>query len=323
MNHIGAPKKSNRRTQLKFRHASLTPLDRTEAKRLKKSAMLVVNIYSLLPPTPENLNLLFVAAELLRRRRNLLTNFVPLIHVPLIRTNITRLNFPVNLCWGRLRFRKRHLKFLFLAFGINETRDIILINGSKINEAECFLFMINRISSLKTLEEHEAFWGQYNDVLSRMFGHMIGRIYFGFKHLLQSNLNYWQPMFNYFIRCMQQRILPPIPIGCTCVGSSYDATVRPIANPAGGLFQQVLYNGKDRIHAIKYGSWGLPNGMYGDLQDCEVGSRHDELMLTNSRLNIRLREVQNEANTPPEEQLIAFADKGFIYYIVYNNMKLT
>ena len=31
---------------------------------------------------------------------------------------------------------------------------IKLINGSKVNAGECFLFMLDRISSLKTLEEH-------------------------------------------------------------------------------------------------------------------------------------------------------------------------
>jgi hypothetical protein len=44
-----------------------------------------------------------------------------------------------------------------------------------------------------------------------------------------------------------------------------DATIIPVANPGCGMIQQVLYNGKDRVHALKFGSWGLSNGMFGDM----------------------------------------------------------
>ena len=34
MNQIGRPKKAAKRTQIKFRHASLKPIERMEARRL-------------------------------------------------------------------------------------------------------------------------------------------------------------------------------------------------------------------------------------------------------------------------------------------------
>jgi hypothetical protein len=66
-----------------------------------------------------------------------------------------------------------------LAFGIDDTTNVTLVNRLKINEGECFLFMLNRISSLQTLQELEVFWGRTNDQLSRMFNYMIARIYLG------------------------------------------------------------------------------------------------------------------------------------------------
>ena len=225
-----------------------------------------------------------------------------------------RINFPTSQCWIRLRFMKSHLSYLFLAFGINETRIIILRNRSKVNEAECFLFMLNRISSLQTLEELEEFWGRYNCDLSRMFSYMVNRIYNRFKHLIQDNMRFWLPHFPIFIECMQNRIVPPVPLGCLQIGSTWDATIIPVANPGGGMIQQVLYNGKDRVHALKFGSWGLPNGMFGDMQDCEVGSRHDEVLVTTSGINNRLREVQENANVDLGTHLITYADKGIDLY---------
>ena len=100
-------------------------------------------------------------------------------------------------------------------------------------------------------------------------------------------MRYWLPYSPNFIECMQKRIEPPIPLGWLQIGSSLDATIFPVANPGCGMIQQVLYNGKDRVHALKFGSWGLSNGMFGDMQDCEVGSRHDEVLVTTSGINNR------------------------------------
>jgi hypothetical protein len=48
----------------------------------------------------------------------------------------------------------------------------------------------------------------------------------------------------------------------------------------------VSYN-KFFITALKFGSWVLSNGMVGEMQDCEVGGRHDEVLVTTSGINNR------------------------------------
>jgi len=96
------------------------------------------------------------------------------------------------------------------------------------------------------------------------------------------------------------------------VGFSWDATIIGVANPGGGIIQQVLWNGKDRVHAIKFGNLAFPNGMIGDMQDCEAGSRHDEVQVTTSDINDRLSIVQNNAGIVLAEHMIAYADKGLM-----------
>ena len=47
-----------------------------------------------------------------------------------------------------------------------------------------------------------------------------------------------------------------------CIGF-IDGTVRPICHP--GEFQRVVYNGHKRVHALKFQSVTLPNGMIANM----------------------------------------------------------
>ena len=42
-----------------------------------------------------------------------------------------------------------------------------------------------------------------------------------------------------------------------------DGTVRPISKP--GVNQRAVYNGHKRVHALKFQSFALPNGLIGNL----------------------------------------------------------
>ena len=59
-----------------------------------------------------------------------------------------------------------------------------------------------------------------------------------------------------------------------CIGF-IDGTVRPICRP--GELQRVVYNGHKRVHALKFQSFTLPNGMianmYGPLGKSMVHNR--------------------------------------------------
>ena len=73
-------------------------------------------------------------------------------------------------------------------------------------------------------------------------------------------------------------------IECKCgmpvVVGFIDGTVREICKPV--VLQGPLYNGKDRIHALKYQAINTPDGTIRHLAGPYPGSRHDQFMLHES-----------------------------------------
>jgi len=72
-----------------------------------------------------------------------------------------------------------------------------------------------------------------------------------------------------------------------------DGTVRPICRP--GEKQRIVYNGHKRVHALKFQSVALPNGLIGNLYGPVEGRRHDAGMLKDSGL---LTSPEREAYSP-------------------------
>ena len=56
-----------------------------------------------------------------------------------------------------------------------------------------------------------------------------------------------------------------------------DGTVRPVSRP--GKNQRVLYNGHKKVHAIKFQSLAVPNGLVANLYGPVEGKKHDSSML--------------------------------------------
>ena len=61
-----------------------------------------------------------------------------------------------------------------------------------------------------------------------------------------------------------------------------DGTVRPICRPI--HFQEVVYNGHKRVHALKYQAVSLPNGIIVHLSGPLEGRRHDAALLAQSNV---------------------------------------
>ena len=64
-----------------------------------------------------------------------------------------------------------------------------------------------------------------------------------------------------------------------CIGFVY-GTVRPVCRP--GTNQRLLYNGHKKVHAIKFQSVAVPNGLVANLYGPVEGKRHDSYMLNQS-----------------------------------------
>ena len=84
-----------------------------------------------------------------------------------------------------------------------------------------------------------------------------------------------------------------------------DGTARPIARPSQD--QRITFSGHKRVHAIKFQSIQLPNGitahMYGPIE----GRRHDSGILTESGILTQLENFTDETGEPYH----LFGDAGY------------
>lgn len=86
-----------------------------------------------------------------------------------------------------------------------------------------------------------------------------------------------------FAECIRMRG-SPLPY---CWGF-VDGTIRPIARPIAG--QRMVFNGKDRVHALKYQSITTPDGILRSLCGAYNGTMHDARMMEESGIEAVLRE---------------------------------
>ena len=76
-----------------------------------------------------------------------------------------------------------------------------------------------------------------------------------------------------------------------------DGTVRPVSRP--GKNQRILYNGHKKVHAIKFQSVAVPNGLVANLYGPVEGKRHDSSMLAESSLYNQLVLYSRATNGDP------------------------
>ena len=82
-----------------------------------------------------------------------------------------------------------------------------------------------------------------------------------------------------------------------------DGTIRQICRP--GKFQRVVYNGHKRVHALKFQSLALPNGLIANLYGPVEGFRHDAGMLKDSGL---LQALELHAYNSTSQILCVYGD---------------
>ncbi|XP_068738458.1 uncharacterized protein [Montipora capricornis] len=87
-----------------------------------------------------------------------------------------------------------------------------------------------------------------------------------------------------------------------------DGSVRPICRP--GKNQKIVYNGHKSVHALKFQSVTLPNGLVAHLYDGPVeGKKHDAAMLKDSGL---LDDLERNAFSPVTgEAMCIYGDPAY------------
>jgi len=100
----------------------------------------------------------------------------------------------------------------------------------------------------------------------------------------------------------------------SCVGA-LDGTLFQIAKPGDDAVQNVVYNGKDRVHALKYlgitGCDGMTWCLFGPVE----GRHHDSYLVETGRIRENLRHVFRSAAAggggAAFQSFCVFADKAF------------
>jgi hypothetical protein len=85
-----------------------------------------------------------------------------------------------------------------------------------------------------------------------------------------------------------------------------DGTVRPISKPS--FLQGACYNGKDRVHSLKWQGLTTPDGMLRQLCGPYPGSRHDMHLLHKSEL---LSYINSLPRAPDGGMYSVYADQGY------------
>lgn len=94
--------------------------------------------------------------------------------------------------------------------------------------------------------------------------------------------------------------------GCSRIFGFIDGTVRPIPKPK--HLQSAVYNGKDKVHALKYQSLVTPDGMLQQLAGPWPGSRHDMYAFHKSKLKEFVQALPQRADGTT---FAVYADQGY------------
>jgi hypothetical protein len=101
--------------------------------------------------------------------------------------------------------------------------------------------------------------------------------------------------------------------GCDVCFGFLDGTVRPVCKPKDA--QAELYNGKDRVHALKYQIVSTPDGIIRHIDGPWPGRRHDQHMVTSAPWTAGLPALQEwllaHPRTPHGTAYFIYADAGY------------
>lgn len=161
-------------------------------------------------------------------------------------------------CNAELRVRKRDLPTLAQALRIPPA--FHLSQRSVVDGMEGLRMLLRRLAYPCRYGDLIHRFGRPVPILSMATNHVLDYIYNTHGHLITQ----WNhtllspPALEVYADAINQKWAPLK----NCFGF-VDGTVRPIARP--DEHQRIMYNGHKRVHALKFQSVALPNGMIGNL----------------------------------------------------------
>ena len=161
-------------------------------------------------------------------------------------------------CLAEFRFQKRHIPLLAEVLQIPDQFSCYRRSVSSGIEGLCIL--LKRLS----------YPCRYSDMIAR-FGRPVPVL----SMVSNQVLDYVYDLHSHHVLNWNQTLLDPLAVQeyCNAISAKgaaldncfgfIDGTVRPICRP--GELQRVVYNGHKRVHALKFQSVALPNGLMGNL----------------------------------------------------------
>ncbi len=194
-------------------------------------------------------------------------------------------------CYKELRFRKDHIANLLICLGIPEK--VVCSQRTSCSGLEGLCILLKRL----------AYPCRYTDMVSR-FGRNPTEICLIFNEMLSLVFN----THHHRLESLEQPFLSPENLSRyansihthgaplqNCFGFM-DGTVRKIARPKTN--QRTMYNGYKRVHAMKFQSVVVPDGLIANLSGPYEGKRHDSTMLYQSGLLPLLEQHAVHNGTP-------------------------
>ena len=143
--------------------------------------------------------------------------------------------------------------------------------------------------------ELESLFGRPTSSLSLIVNETIHLIWDGHRHRMTS-MNVPRMQVDQLQQYADVIHVKGAPL-TTCIGF-IDATVRPLCRPT--RHQRVCYNGHKRVHAVKFQSVVIPNGLIANLYGPMEGRRHDCALLRASGLieQFEVRQLYDRQGLP-------------------------
>ncbi|KAK3727215.1 hypothetical protein QZH41_020352 [Actinostola sp. cb2023] len=204
-------------------------------------------------------------------------------------------------CLAEFRFRKRDIPVLSDVLQISDT--ILCDQRSICDGTEGLCMLLKRMSYSCRYGDMIHRFAKPVPVLSMVTNQVLDHIYDTHGHkVLQWNHELLNPVkLQTYVDAITAQEAPLQ----NCFGF-IDRTVRPISRP--GENQRIVYNGHKRVHALKFQSIALPNGLIGNLYGPVEGKKHDAGMLADSGL---LNNLQQFAFNAAGQPLCVYGDPAY------------
>lgn len=165
-------------------------------------------------------------------------------------------------------------------------RDLLLLpekltlrNESTCSGLDAICMVLRRFAYPNRLSDLEELFGRPKSTISLVVNETVELLYNLHHHRFQSFDNIWldRAHLQVYADAIYDKGAPLQ----NCFGF-VDGTVRPICRPT--HHQRICYNGHKRIHALKFQSVVIPNGLIAHLYGPVEGRRHDSAILRMSGL---------------------------------------